>query len=108
MLITDYSSISFDFAYQRRPVLYYQFDAERFYQTRGMMLLDPTRELFGERVIRHQDVVASLHSFFAGDKKMQKKYRSRADSFFSFSDARNCERIYEAIQMKRREKGVLD
>ena len=30
LLITDYSSISMDFAYMKRPVLYYQFDKERF------------------------------------------------------------------------------
>lgn len=31
ILITDYSSIAFDFAYQNKPVLYYQFDKDDFY-----------------------------------------------------------------------------
>src|SRR6185437_10470438 len=30
VLVTDYSSVGFDFSFLHRPVLYYQFDQERF------------------------------------------------------------------------------
>ena len=30
ILITDYSSIAFDFAYMKKPVIYYQFDKEKY------------------------------------------------------------------------------
>lgn len=31
ILLTDYSSVAFDFGYLKRPVVYTQFDKERFY-----------------------------------------------------------------------------
>ena len=33
LLITDYSSLHFDFATLRKPVIYFQFDREEFYGT---------------------------------------------------------------------------
>ena len=31
LLVTDYSSVAFEIAYIEKPVIYYQFDAEQFY-----------------------------------------------------------------------------
>ena len=33
LLVTDYSSVFFDFAYLRKPVIYTQFDKEEFFQS---------------------------------------------------------------------------
>ena len=38
MLVTDYSSVGFDFSFLHRPVAYYQFDRPRFLGSRGSHL----------------------------------------------------------------------
>lgn len=32
MMITDYSSVAFEFAYLRKPIVYYQFDKKAFFE----------------------------------------------------------------------------
>ena len=35
MLITDYSSVSWDIYYMEKPILFYQFDLEQYNETNG-------------------------------------------------------------------------
>ncbi len=104
LLITDYSSVSFDFAYQKRPIIFYQFDAERFYRARGMMMIDPKTELLGRSVRTHVELLTQISTFLSSDKGMEAKFQSRADAFFPGADTNNCERIYQEILACRERK----
>ncbi len=97
ILITDYSSVFFDFAYLKKPVIYYQssddyhYDDGYFdYETMG----------FGE-VISDEDVLISKIQYYL-DKEciMENKFKGRVDRFFKFNDKRNCERVYNWILEK--------
>ena len=37
LMITDYSSVAFDFAYLRKPIVYSQFDRDSFFQWRAFL-----------------------------------------------------------------------
>lgn len=106
LLITDYSSVSYDFAYQRRPVLFYQFDAERFYRSRGVMVIDPTTEMLGDVVRSQDEVIDYIRDWLASEQTMLPKYRERADSFFPPADCNNSERIYQALLACQRSKSI--
>lgn len=97
LLITDYSSVAFDFAYQKKPVVFYQFDAERFYQTRGMMMIDPTTELFGRSVRTQAEVLFQISKYLQSDRHMEPEFQDRCDTFFPVTDSNNCERIFQEI-----------
>jgi CDP-glycerol glycerophosphotransferase len=95
VLLTDYSSVGFDFSFLHRPVLYYQFDQARFLGPRGSHL-DLDAELPGPIVFTDGDVLAALESLAANGFRMDPTYVRRADRFITHRDRRNNERIFAA------------
>ncbi len=99
ILITDYSSVCYDFAYMHKPVVYYQFDYDEFeekqyasghhfsYDTNG----------FGKRFFDSQGVIEEIKELYNDDFAMPAIYSGRADDFFKYHDKNNCRRIFEAI-----------
>ncbi|MBE7119472.1 glycosyltransferase [Bacillus cereus] len=58
LLITDYSTVSFDFAYMNKPVIFYQFDYDEFYSRHyNEGPIDHKKELFGARVDYEQQLL---------------------------------------------------
>lgn len=99
LLITDYSSVFFDFAYMQKPVLYYQFDEDEFrvhHYAQGYF--DYRRDGFGEVVTDEAALLDLLERYLADDCHMQTEYQRRIEGFFPLHDDKNCERIYQEIQ----------
>ena len=101
LVLTDYSSIAFDFAYLGRPVLYAQFDKEEFFggnhaYKRGYF--DYESDGFGEVLYDYDSTVRLLVEYIAGGCRLKDKYRSRIDSFFAYRDESNCKRIVQRIE----------
>ena len=69
LLITDYSTVSFDFSYMEKPVIFYQFDYKRFYYehyNQGPITQDL---LFGEVVTEEVQVLNGIKKFANKDKQ---------------------------------------
>ncbi len=100
LVVTDYSSVAFDFAYLRKPVLYCQFDKAEFFSkhifTEGYF--DYERDGFGEVTYNRKDTVERIIEYMENDCKLKDLYRNRINGFFAFHDRNNCQRIYEAIK----------
>lgn len=99
MLITDYSSVFFDFAYMQKPIIYYQFDSDRFYrQHYSEGYFQTERDGFGAVVSKHEELVEQILKTAERGYEMELGYKVRTNSFFAHRDQLNCERIYQAIQ----------
>ena len=99
LMITDYSSVSMDFAYMKKPVIYYQFDQEKFrkYQyTQGYFSYEENG--FGPVLSREDDVVDAVISYCESGFVPEEQYLQRHQEFFPLYDADNCRRNYEAIR----------
>lgn len=99
VLITDYSSIAFDFAYMKKPLFYYQFDYEMFrkgHYEEGYF--DYKKDGFGMVCEKMEPLLLELERTLNADCKMPKLYEERVNEFFTFRDRDNCKRNYEAIQ----------
>lgn len=98
IMITDYSSVFFDFSYLKKPTIYYQFDEYEYrakqYETGYFSY---RKHGFGDVLCTKEAVVNSLSRYFALDCKIEKKYSDRIVNFFENNDNRNCDRIYNAI-----------
>ena len=95
LLITDYSSLAFDFAYIKKPLIYYQygddyhFDNNFFiYETMG----------FGEVIADEDMLIDKIEEYLNNDCKIKDVYLERSNSFYKFNDKNNCKRVYEAIK----------
>ena len=98
LLITDYSSVYFDFAYMKKPILYYQFDYDKYrrgqYQEGYFSYID---DGFGHVLYDENSLISEIEKVLEGGLVMPREYQTRVDSFFAFHDTQNCERTYESI-----------
>lgn len=94
LLITDYSSITFDVALLDRPVVYYQFDKEDMFS--GSHTTRPghfsyERDGFGPVVETFPEALDAVFDALNGEEP--EVYRQRRLAQFPHRDGKNCERI---------------
>ena len=100
LLVTDYSSVFFDFGYMDKPVIYYQFDKDRYIKehydfTQGYFSYEDNG--FGDVVYGEDELYASIERVVNEDLMLDAKYKDRVDTFFPLKDQHNCDRIYQRI-----------
>ena len=98
LMITDYSSVAFDFAYMNKPVVYYQFDADEFFSKhyqRGYFSYK--RDGFGPVARTPSECLTEIDRIKRRNFSMSEKYSNRAKNIFAYSDNKNCERIYHKV-----------
>lgn len=99
MMITDYSSVAFDFAYLEKPVIYAQFDTDTFYNLHtsetGYFAYD--KDGFGPVTNTVDNTVKEIVEMLEHDFTMEDKYKQRVNKFFAFRDKDNSKRVYEEI-----------
>lgn len=92
LLITDYSSVSFDFTLMNKPVIYYHFDVRKFFR-QGK--LRPLYQTFIGSIARTEDELVDLiqqqiHlNFKPGDIDIS--------GIFDYQDHNNSQRIYHSV-----------
>ena len=92
LLITDYSSVSFDFTYMNKPVIFYHFDVKRFFR-KG--ILRPIHETFlGEIVSDETSLVKLIGDYIKSNNEIKAVNKQ---SIFENIDQDNNKRIYENI-----------
>ena len=99
ILITDYSGVGFDFAYMYKPILYYQFDQEEYYkghyQRHEQYSLE--NDGLGSVVYTEETLIQEIQHIIENQCTMPSKYIERVNSFFTYHDNSNSERIYNAV-----------
>ena len=69
LLITDYSSVSFEFSYMNKPVIFYQFDSDQYFTRHYQPGLVTQDKLFGELAKDESQVVAGVVKFAEKDEQ---------------------------------------
>ena len=94
ILITDYSSIAFDFAYMKKPIIYYQFDKEEYYLNHYQEgYFDYGRDGFGPIINTISELVVEIKDNIS----IKDEYKERINIFFELHDKNNCKRCYDEI-----------
>ena len=101
LLITDYSSIAFNAAYIRTPVMYYQHDREEYFvgHTERPGYFDYATDGFGP-VIEDADQAAQTAADIIR-RGASSEFVERMDRAFPTRDGRNRERVYDAMREAR-------
>jgi CDP-glycerol glycerophosphotransferase (TagB/SpsB family) len=103
MLITDYSSVAWEMYYQKKPVVFFQFDVEKYNAFQGSYL-DMDTELFGDRVFTVEELENSVQEYIERDFKEKDEFASLRSKYFKYVDKKNCERTYKAIKAGLKKK----
>ncbi|WP_125142905.1 CDP-glycerol glycerophosphotransferase family protein [Clostridium transplantifaecale] len=97
-MITDYSSVSVDFAYMKKPLIYFQFDQEKFKKWHGKKGYFSYQDNgFGPIAENAESVIKFLKKSYEKDFRLDKLYEERAEEFFPLWDCKNCERIFKVV-----------
>lgn len=100
-MITDYSSVVFDFVYLGRPVIYFVPDYEQFLSgmTHSYSKLDlPLEEGFGDVTQTGAELSEAVKKLAENDFKANPVYQKRMDDFFGSRDTNHCDRLYELVK----------
>lgn len=96
ILITDYSSIFFDFAYLKKPIVYYHYGNDFHYSSKDSYF-DYESMGFGKVIQNEEDLVKKIREYISNGAQMEDIYTKRVDNFFKFNDKNNSKRCYDAI-----------
>ncbi len=73
MIITDYSSIAFDFAYLKKPVIYYHY-AKDYHFDLEESYFDYKTMGFGEVVDNHEELIDLIMEYVENECEMKDQY----------------------------------
>ena len=99
LLVTDYSSVFFDFAYLNKPVVYTQFDKETFFSSHSYSqgYFSYESDGFGPVCYDIEQTVTEIIKSIENDCKLSKKYQENINKFYIEPDGKNSERLYEKL-----------
>lgn len=93
ILVTDYSSISFDFLPLNRPIIYFTPDIEEYSTERGLYL--DTTEMPGNFCYSHEELTKELQRVIANPLGNSEEYLQARDKFASMEDGSAAERVID-------------
>lgn len=99
VMVADFSSVAMDFAYMKKPLVYYQFDNEKFRQSHHQIgYFDFRKDGFGPVCVTEQEVTDWLIRLHKQGFANEEIYLERHGKYFDLWDTKNCERNYKAIK----------
>lgn len=107
LMITDYSSVAFDFSFLHKPVIYYQFDQAKFIGRKGSHI-DLENDLPGVTLEEEIDVVEKVKYYVNRNFKMDDVYKVKANRFIAYRDTESSRRIYEAVTSYKKRRGFVE
>ena len=96
ILITDYSSVFFDFANLKRPMLFYMYDLEEYKNNLRDFYID-LKELPGPIVETEKKLISEIKNIENYDKKYKTKYEKFNKKYNYLDDGKATERVIEVI-----------
>lgn len=99
-LITDYSSVYFDYLLLDRPIGFAIKDIEKYCNERGFTFENPYDYMPGEVFTDGEKMLGFVESVFKGKDSFKEKRKQLNDIFNSYQDGQNCHRIIEAVGIK--------
>ena len=100
--ITDYSSVFFDFANLKRPVLFYTYDIEKYRDILRGFYIDINKEVPGPLLYTSDEVIDAIQNI----DKITEDYKERYDEFYerfcSVDDGNASKRTVERVFYERK------
>ncbi|GGI43422.1 CDP-glycerol glycerophosphotransferase family protein [Mammaliicoccus stepanovicii] len=107
LMITDYSSVAFDFSFLGKPVIYYQFDRDLFLGSLPSHL-NMDEELPGRIVDSVEGVLEAAQYYVDHSFENEQSIINRTNRFIAYKDTDNSKRIYQAAKTFKRKNKIND
>lgn len=96
LLITDYSSVVFDFNYLKKPSIFYHFDVDEYLKYRGSYVSFES-DLVGEVTKDKEELIDKIEFYINSNFKYEEKFHEKSKKYYKYRDKKNSERIYKEI-----------
>lgn len=97
LLITDYSSVFFDYANLKRPILFYTYDIDVYRDTLRGFYIDMEKEVPGPMLKTTEDIINSIQNLEEVLQQYNQRYQLFYDRFCKWDDGNASKRIVEKI-----------
>lgn len=97
ILITDYSSVYFDFLLLNRPIIFFNYDYEEYSCNMGGFVYDYDENTPGKKVKTQTALTDALNMIVAGSDPDRKKRLTVTKRFFTYTDEHSSQRIYKEL-----------
>ncbi len=97
ILITDYSSVFFDYANLERPILYYAYDIEKYRDVLRGFYLDMEKDLPGPILLTNDDVVEAIKNIDQIEADYKERYQQFYDTYCCIDDGHAAQRVVEEV-----------
>lgn len=97
-LITDYSSIAFDYLLTGNPIIFYPMDLDDYKQSCGDFYMPYEDFAVGKIAINETELIESIIEFDNNIDNYKQQRESLKKKLFKFTDGKNCERITNFIE----------
>lgn len=97
LMISDYSSVTWDMFYMKKPVLFYQFDYGKYEEYEGSYINMET-ELFGERALNKEELIQLVQEYAENEFQLKPHYEKLHGEYFKYVDHNNSQRIFDVIK----------
>jgi CDP-glycerol glycerophosphotransferase len=100
ILITDYSSIYFDFLLLNRPIIFLPLDLEEYAQTRGFLLEPYECWTPGPKVTTVEELIDEIQKCISDPAYYEQERNTVNNLINHYQDGKSCERVWAQIQHK--------
>lgn len=97
LLITDYSSVFFDYANLKRPILFYTYDLEKYRDSLRGFYIDMDTEVPGPLLTTTEEVIHSIQNINELSKDYQERYETFYNRFCDWEDGQAAKKTIEHV-----------
>lgn len=97
LLITDYSSVFFDYAVLNRPIVFFMYDLENYRDQLRGFYIDIENDAPGPIVQTEADLFAAIHELKDTDIRSHPQFNAFRNKFSSLEDGHAAQRVVEAF-----------
>jgi len=97
ILITDYSSVFFDYANLKRPMLFFTYDLDKYRDILRGFYIDIEEELPGPLLFTTEEIIDAVKDIDRIKQDYQKKYDAFYEKYCSWEDGQASKRVAEAV-----------
>lgn len=102
MMITDYSSVMFDYSILKRPIIFYVYDLENYKNNLRDFYFDMFNEVPGPICLTNDEMIGFIKNYTEESYEMEfgEKYKNWSEKFNKFDDGNASKKIIDLIRNK--------
>jgi len=97
ILVTDYSSIYFDYLHVNKPIVFYPYDLDTYESMRGFYF-DYDEVTPGPSAFSQSELLRSLDEFMCGNDQYEPQRRQLLNEFYDHTDGKSSKRIMRILE----------